>query len=137
MNYPITIEIPRCVTDDLYYQTENANGGHVIMGGVDTDPLATMLSNLLETRKGREFTITTEEQAQAVFDSASHRNEIARGEIYDGDYTDAEMADYRRERDQTTALRREMRDLGFIPKREFEAEKARCAKYVRDEIFGD
>lgn len=128
MKYPITIEIPRCVTDDLECQIDN---------GGDGCEYGKMLSKLLETRKGQEFTISTEEQAQAVFDSASHRNEIARGEIHDGDYTAAEMADYRRERDQTTALRREMRDLGFFPKREFEAEKARAAKYVRDEIFGD
>ena len=85
------------------------------MGGVDADPLATTLSNLLETRKGREFTITTEEQAQAVFDSASHRNEIARGEIRDGDYTAAEIADYRRERDDTHSLRRSLKALGFTP----------------------
>ena len=102
MNYPTTLEIPRCVVEDLDCQTEN--------GGDDCE-YGQMLRKIIATRNGREFTISTEEQAQAVFDSASHRNEIARGEIYAGDHTDAEMAAYRRERDQPTARRRERRAM--------------------------
>ena len=91
MNYPITIEIPRCVVDDLETQSANATEGVAAdQGGWR---FSRMICAILETRKGQEFTITTEEQAQAVFDSASHR----------------------RERAATPSLRRSLKALGFTP----------------------
>tara|TARA_R100000808_G_scaffold10699_1_gene28269 strand:+ start:523 stop:837 length:315 start_codon:yes stop_codon:yes gene_type:complete len=100
------IEIPRYVVEDLDIQTEN--------GGDDCE-YGQMLRKILATQNGREFTISTREQAQAVFDSATHLNETARGEISDGDYTEPELADYREMRDDTYTLRRALKALGFKP----------------------